>query len=777
MSLIRIHCIACGTELEIPDVVIGKMTKCSACNVIFRAQTTPQKVELPPAAPESPLTLPSNTRPTAAQPTVVQPTVAALSPHEGGTSVLNVILYIIMFGAILAVFGGIGYGFYTNWDFLRSRGFFTVKPTEEPAQFETKPTETEPLVVNPPEPDKKIDTDKENDPVVLPPNLPQITPTASDAKVDANGRIIVIISGEEDCDLWFTTDGQDPALNRGGTSKAGSISVPVTPGTTVKAIATRAGRQSGVTEVYYEERKQQPQTTTTTGISPDTEEQIIKELQERERTNPGIKNHTAHYQMARAAANGHIEVMKWLATNWGTDIKGEYSAEQNVWGISQVDGGATLLGIAAMKGQVKAMEWLVEKGLYYDMRDKKGRTPLFVAAENGQIDAMEWLVQQGAEVRIKDDRGRTPMLAAGGNGQFKAVEWLRARGGEIGITADVAYFMMHDAVKGKRIETVKWFIEQGINVNVNIGPFGGTTYVYEAVSNGDLAMVKLLKANGADLNRSSMMATYSLEVAARANNFEMVKWLINNGINFKPEDYNLRCLMGEAAKKGDTEMIDLLLQNGANINWDVTSLYATRAGQGKTLLRLAEEASQVEMIKWLKSRGGKSESEPVPSNSGTHRITQPSDVTPTPPPPDVTKPQPKAITWNISSDWNLENVDNTNARFGKFCDQVRRKGDTYVGVNIGDPAKDRNDDVYKSYLAAIIRNCESIAPRDATAMKITDNALVNNNRYDRYEVKASGSDKKITVFIGVENDRCVAYWFFPASSDVAQGIVGKATLR
>jgi len=167
-----------------------------------------------------------------------------LTPHEKKASLITFTLYVVIFWAILLVFGGIGYGFYSDWDFLRDWGFLNAKSIDEPFTPEQ-------AAVEPSEPDEEIGTNEGIPPIIPPPSPPQIMPTAQAALPGVDGKVTVSISGENGSELFYTTNGQDPVPYKEGTNKFGTIPVQVAPGTTVKAIATRSGQQSNVAEVYY----------------------------------------------------------------------------------------------------------------------------------------------------------------------------------------------------------------------------------------------------------------------------------------------------------------------------------------------------------------------------------------------------------------------------------------------------------------------------------------------------------------------------------------------
>lgn len=66
----------------------------------------------------------------------------------------------------------------------------------------------------------------------------------------------------------------------------------------------------------------------------------------------------------------------------------------------------TSLGQAAKKGKLKRVRKLIDKkGDPVDIRDTAGRTPLMMAAWKGHVETMEYLISKGADVNAIDLRG------------------------------------------------------------------------------------------------------------------------------------------------------------------------------------------------------------------------------------------------------------------------------------------------------------------------------------------------------------------------------------
>jgi len=92
---------------------------------------------------------------------------------------------------------------------------------------------------------------------------------------------------------------------------------------------------------------------------------------------------------------------------------------------------------------------------------------------------------------------------------------------------------------------------------------------YGAVSNGDLAAVKLMLKGRPELAHGGqgMMGRYPLHIAALWNQPERVSLLLEYGVDLNvPEKIGGGTPLHIAAQKGHTEVINVLLDAGANLN-------------------------------------------------------------------------------------------------------------------------------------------------------------------------------------------------------------------
>jgi len=92
------------------------------------------------------------------------------------------------------------------------------------------------------------------------------------------------------------------------------------------------------------------------------------------------------------------------------------------------DMGLTALTQAAMWGEGRMVEFLIERGADLEISDSYGCTALMRAASEGKPMITELLIGYGAEVNTKDNEGLTPLMSAASNGYKNIVDMLLKSG-------------------------------------------------------------------------------------------------------------------------------------------------------------------------------------------------------------------------------------------------------------------------------------------------------------------------------------------------------------
>ena len=175
----------------------------------------------------------------------------------------------------------------------------------------------------------------------------------------------------------------------------------------------------------------------------------------------------------RAAAQGHLEVMKYLIQQ-GSDLnKGDAK-------------GLTPFNAAVQYGHLEAVKYLMTEGKKQNRY--AGMTPLYAAAQYGHLDIVKFFISKGADVSEETDQEKTPLHGAAARGHLKVMEYLIQQGSDVN-KADIKGL---DAIQccgpiWPQLEAVKYLMIQGAKQN----RYDGMTPLYAAAQFGNLDVVKL----------------------------------------------------------------------------------------------------------------------------------------------------------------------------------------------------------------------------------------------------------------------------------------------
>jgi ankyrin repeat protein len=119
----------------------------------------------------------------------------------------------------------------------------------------------------------------------------------------------------------------------------------------------------------------------------------------------------------------------------------------------------------------------------------------------------------------------------------------------------------------------------------------------EALSNGNIKVVKKYLENGVDINEQ-FFAWSALHIAANKGQLEMVKFLVDRGadLNYRHPITKMTPL-GMAAVNGDTAIVEYLLSKGADPNIKLRG--------NVSLLRVVRDNGNTQMAQLLESKGAK----------------------------------------------------------------------------------------------------------------------------------------------------------------------------
>ena len=249
-------------------------------------------------------------------------------------------------------------------------------------------------------------------------------------------------------------------------------------------------------------------------------------------------------------------------------------------------GGLTALVYAARENCIECAKTLVAAGADVNQRTFYGWTPLLVATQNRHYKLAEYLLSHGADPNMPNKGGWTPLYLAtdnrnieGGDYPVRApdmdhldfIKLLIAKGANVNARICGAESTPDDCT-GDSTETrtnftMQWLFEDGAT------PF------LRAAQSGDVELMKLLLAHGADPKIVTAHNVTPLAVASGIGwvegvtfewspeeNLAAVKMCLDLGIDPNTADDEGRTALHGAAHKGRLEVIQLLVDHGADLN-------------------------------------------------------------------------------------------------------------------------------------------------------------------------------------------------------------------
>jgi len=270
-------------------------------------------------------------------------------------------------------------------------------------------------------------------------------------------------------------------------------------------------------------------------------------------------------------------------------------------------GGLTALVYAARQDCRECAKILLDAGANVNQQTHYGWTALLTATQNRHYQLAAYLMDRGADPNIANQGGWTPLYLATDNrnieyGDYPVrtpdmdhldyIKLLLDKGANVNARICGAQ-STPDACVGDTTETrtnftMQWLLEDGAT------PF------LRATQSGDVTLMKLLLAHGADPKIFTAHQVTPLAVAAgigwvqgitfewsEQENLEAVRMCLDLGIDPNFQDEDGRAALHGAAHKGRPEVIQMLVDHGAKLDIrDLGSRDSRGVNTGKTWIPL-----------------------------------------------------------------------------------------------------------------------------------------------------------------------------------------------
>jgi uncharacterized protein len=241
-------------------------------------------------------------------------------------------------------------------------------------------------------------------------------------------------------------------------------------------------------------------------------------------------------------------------------------------------------------------------------KDGGGLTALVYAARADDLDSVKALLAAGADINQVSDYGWSALLVATQNRYYKLGTFLIDHGADVNLANKGGWTPLYLATDNRNIESgdypvrkgdmdhlefIKLLLDNGANVNARMKDTtetrtvftnqwldeNGATAFLRASQSGDIVLMKLLLAHGADPKIDTTLHVTALQVAAGigwvegityewspASTLEAVKMLLDLGLDPNAQADTGRTALHGAAHKGRPDVVQVLVDHGAKLN-------------------------------------------------------------------------------------------------------------------------------------------------------------------------------------------------------------------
>jgi ankyrin repeat protein len=277
-----------------------------------------------------------------------------------------------------------------------------------------------------------------------------------------------------------------------------------------------------------------------------------------------------------AAAGKDVEELNRLVREQAAEAQANASDSDVVVAglVGRGGGGLTALVFAAREGDIESAKLLAAAGAELNQTTEYGWTPLLTATNNRHYKLAEWLVEHGANVNLANKGGWTPLYLATDNRNIEGGDFPVPRP-DMDHLEFIKILLDHGADPNLRakdntltrtIFTMQWFFE------------AGATPFVRAAQSGDVELMKLLLARGADPRIPTDFGDTALTAASGIGwvegvtyehsvkeNIEAIRLLLDLGLDPNSANKDGRTPLMGAALKGRNEVVQLLVDHGAKL--------------------------------------------------------------------------------------------------------------------------------------------------------------------------------------------------------------------
>ncbi|GKZ72722.1 hypothetical protein AnigIFM50267_009101 [Aspergillus niger] len=229
--------------------------------------------------------------------------------------------------------------------------------------------------------------------------------------------------------------------------------------------------------------------------------------------------------------------------------------------------GKTGLMLAANKGDLPVVEWLIAHNANAGPTTKQSHSALYFAVINGHQQIIQQLLAYGSPINTVFEAGNT-LLHLSINKGAKQIGMLLEAGADPELESDDGFTCLHIAIFQNKPEVVAQLIDQKVDINHCNGQGWSPIHLACYVTDPNPEIVRLLADAGARLTDTVDSGFSPLHLAASKGVPSIIAALLEfrGALDIEQHDNDGLTPLMQAVGGGNVECVRRLLQAGANIN-------------------------------------------------------------------------------------------------------------------------------------------------------------------------------------------------------------------
>ncbi|XP_046543054.1 serine/threonine-protein phosphatase 6 regulatory ankyrin repeat subunit B-like [Haliotis rubra] len=227
--------------------------------------------------------------------------------------------------------------------------------------------------------------------------------------------------------------------------------------------------------------------------------------------------------------------------------------------------GSTCVMVAAHRGKIDLLKYLVSKGGDVSLLEKAGDNILHIACRGGNVEMVKYIISQDiVDVNSKGRDARTVGMVAAHLGYTNIFDLCACAGCNLSAVDAQGNNVLHVAILGGHIRMVKHIFAQRI-VNINSRGMNGKTPLMFAAFEGHRKVFDLVMSEGGNASLVDKNDDNILHWVCRGGHAEMVKYVISlNFVDINSRGHYGRTPMMVAAANGHRRVFDLVMSKGGD---------------------------------------------------------------------------------------------------------------------------------------------------------------------------------------------------------------------